>query len=165
MLAYFAQEGLHGKEYAEWVLVQAGAVYTQFEAKFLSLWSAAAREGKAGEAYKTGAFPADSAVFAAAQKEYMKRLWRDSIGFAGAKMIRRIVGIAHVADLESIEDPDIRSNCEKKSIVLAKRLILASASASASVYRTDSGGAIDSWKDVAEAAQFLYDGPAPVEYL
>lgn len=34
----------------------------------------------------------------------MNSLFEDMLGFAGAKMIRRILGIAHVEDLESIED-------------------------------------------------------------
>ncbi len=42
------------------------------------------------------------------------------------KMIRRIVGIAHVADLESIEDADVRSQCEKRSLLFARTLVLAS---------------------------------------
>jgi len=42
------------------------------------------------------------------QETYMRELFVDSLGFAGAKMIRRIVGIAHVEDLESIANPDTR---------------------------------------------------------
>lgn len=32
----------------------------------------------------------------------MGELWRDSVGFAGAVIVRRLVGIAHVADMDSI---------------------------------------------------------------
>ena len=32
----------------------------------------------------------------------------DTLAFAGACMIRRLVGMAHVADMDSIEDPDLR---------------------------------------------------------
>ena len=45
----------------------------------------------------------------AAQAAFMAQLWRDSVGFMGAFMIRRVVGIAHVAELKSIADADIRS--------------------------------------------------------
>lgn len=44
----------------------------------------------------------------AAQLEFMAQLWRDSVGFMGAVMIRRIVGIAHVAEMKTIADPDVR---------------------------------------------------------
>lgn len=33
----------------------------------------------------------------------MADLWRDALGFGGAVIIRRLVGIAHVADMDSIE--------------------------------------------------------------
>ena len=38
--------------------------------------------------------------------------------------IRRIVGIAHVEDLESIKDADVRSSCEKVSLLFARRLVV-----------------------------------------
>ena len=44
----------------------------------------------------------------AAQSAFMADLWRDSVGFMGAVMIRRMVGIAHVAEMKSIQDPDVR---------------------------------------------------------
>ena len=34
----------------------------------------------------------------------MARLYTDSLGFAAAKMIRRILGLAHVIDLEKMLD-------------------------------------------------------------
>ena len=38
-------------------------------------------------------------------------------------MTRRIVGIAHVADLESVADADARSVCERRALRLARKLI------------------------------------------
>lgn len=38
----------------------------------------------------------------------MGELWQDCVGFMGAVMIRRIVGIAHVAEMKSIQDADVR---------------------------------------------------------
>jgi 5-methylthioribose kinase len=32
----------------------------------------------------------------------MAELWLDAVGFLGAVMVRRLVGIAHVADMDSI---------------------------------------------------------------
>jgi len=54
----------------------------------------------------------------------MGRLFADSVGFAAAKMIRRILGLAHVADLESIADPDIRAKCETKALRLARDMLV-----------------------------------------
>ena len=60
------------------------------------------------------------------QKGYLDRVYKDALGFAGAKMIRRIVGIAHVADLETIEDKDSRSLSEKRCLLFARHLIVLS---------------------------------------
>jgi 5-methylthioribose kinase len=48
---------------------------------------------------------------------------RDAAGFAGAKMLRRIVGFAHVADLDSIEDEEARAGAERLAIRSARELI------------------------------------------
>ena len=61
------------------------------------------------------------------QTQYMQSVWRDTLGFAGAKMIRRIVGISHVADLEKIEDEEIRGVCERRCLLLAREMVLGSA--------------------------------------
>lgn len=37
-----------------------------------------------------------------AQAAFMERLWRDAVGFGGAVIVRRLVGVAHVADMDSI---------------------------------------------------------------
>ncbi|XVF02423.1 hypothetical protein REPUB_Repub04eG0174400 [Reevesia pubescens] len=40
-----------------------------------------------------------------------------------AKMIRRIVGVAHVEDFESIKEASIRANCERWALESAKTLL------------------------------------------
>ena len=48
-----------------------------------------------------------------------------SAGLAGtATLVSRILGLAHVEDLESIEDPKIRAACETKALHLARSLML-----------------------------------------
>jgi 5-methylthioribose kinase len=54
----------------------------------------------------------------------MRRLFADTLGFAAAKMIRRILGLAHVLDLESIKDPDRRAQCERRALRLARALMV-----------------------------------------
>ena len=58
---------------------------------------------------------------------YLLRVWQDSLGFAGCKMIRRIVGIAHVEDLDSIEDPAVRASCEENALACARSMITGAA--------------------------------------
>ena len=50
----------------------------------------------------------DAGTAQAAQAAFLRELLPDALGFAGAVMTRRIVGIAHVADMEGIADPDAR---------------------------------------------------------
>ena len=42
----------------------------------------------------------------------------DSIGFAGAKIIRRIFGFAHNIDFDWIKDDKMRAICENKCVNL-----------------------------------------------
>eukprot|EP00897_Mesotaenium_endlicherianum_P008927 jgi/Mesen1/8062/ME000432S07348 len=87
------------------------------------LWKASyAAGGSAGDAYPAAVFNSDEAV-EAAHAAFMAGVFSDSLGFAGAKMIRRIVGIAHVEDMESIEDAEVRAKCERKALEFAKRLV------------------------------------------
>lgn len=48
-------------------------------------------------------YPQGQTAQQAAQDSFMADLWRDALGFGGAVIIRRLVGIAHVADMDSIE--------------------------------------------------------------
>lgn len=44
----------------------------------------------------------------AVQESFFEELLEEVLGFAGAVIIRRILGIAHVVDFESIENADKR---------------------------------------------------------
>ena len=48
------------------------------------------------------------ACLQALQDKFFKELFRDCVSYAGAVIIRRILGIAHVVDYESIKDTDER---------------------------------------------------------
>ena len=49
----------------------------------------------------------------------------DTLGYAGAEIIRRIVGFAHNLDFESIGDPNIRGPLEARALAFARKLIVA----------------------------------------
>jgi len=103
LLAYFSQPGHPGgSAYAEWILGETIKLHEMFEAKFLQLWNSSAPT--AGEGYKSGPFPPNSQELKAAQSAYLKRIFKESIGFAGAKMIRRIIGkrIVYIHTIRSI---------------------------------------------------------------
>jgi 5-methylthioribose kinase len=39
-------------------------------------------------------------------------------------MVRRILGLAHVAELEAILDPDLRARCERKALRIGRLLVV-----------------------------------------
>lgn len=127
LLAYFAQAGHATREddrldHEAWILDTLEAFWTAFEKRFRELWDASAR----GDAFPQALF-ADSASASALSRfkdEAMRRIFADALGFAGAKMARRILGLAHVEDLESITDPDRRARCEIRALQLARHLML-----------------------------------------
>ena len=126
-LAYFAQEGHEAAPgerdaYREWILGQAEKVWSGFHDRFLALWRAA----PSGDAFPASLLPSDDDR-AAMEKErarFMRALIEDTLGFAGVKMIRRILGLAHVEDLELIADPERRARCEAKALRLARELVV-----------------------------------------
>jgi 5-methylthioribose kinase len=127
LLAYFSQAG-HAtaeddrEEYSEWLLSTIEKTWTLFQEKFLQLWNS---EHK-GDAYTAQLFSDinDKEVFKQFQADYMQRLFNDSIGFASVKMIRRILGLAHVEDLESIENQQLRAECEKRALKCAREMLV-----------------------------------------
>ena len=57
---------------------------------------------------------------------WLLNLTQDTLGFAGMKMIRRVVGISHVEDLDGIKDTATRAECESHALALGKRLVILS---------------------------------------
>jgi 5-methylthioribose kinase len=58
------------------------------------------------------------------RKRFMRMIFEDSLAFAGAKMIRRVLGLAHTEDLESIADAERRAACESKVLALGRELLI-----------------------------------------
>lgn len=57
-------------------------------------------------------------------EDYMQRLLSDGIGYAGCKMTRRIVGLAQVEDIRSIEDADVRAVAQIAVLDTAREFIM-----------------------------------------
>ena len=127
LLSYYSQEG-HAtpgddrKAYRRWLLDTLETFWRRFEGKFLELW----RIAGTGDAFVPGLFEDEGGrrALEVYRIAFMARLLQDSIGFAGAKMARRILGLAHVEDMESIGDPDCRARCERAALKLARELML-----------------------------------------
>jgi len=120
-LNYVSQRGHNNSPgYDEWILEQVVILWNTFEATFCQLWNDPVEH--TGDAYHRSLFTDESSLIAC-QEAFMREIFVDALGFCGMKMLRRIVGIAHVEDLESIEDPDMRATCERHGLEVAKELI------------------------------------------
>ncbi|XP_044481059.1 methylthioribose kinase-like [Mangifera indica] len=125
ILAYFAQDGHANqandrKSYKEWILRTIEETWTLFHNKFTTLWDQ--NKGGSGEAYLPEIYN-NHEIQQLVQQKFMKDLFHDTLGFGAAKMIRRIVGVAHVEDFESIKDARKRAACEKQALEFAKLLL------------------------------------------
>ncbi|MFA3759876.1 S-methyl-5-thioribose kinase [Yersinia sp. 2544 StPb PI] len=58
-------------------------------------------------------------------QQFLQQVWQDAIGFCGTELIRRTIGLAHVADLDSIADEEMRRECQRHALSLGRSLILA----------------------------------------
>ncbi|PPA69863.1 S-methyl-5-thioribose kinase [Jeotgalibacillus proteolyticus] len=54
----------------------------------------------------------------------LDKIRTDAIGFAGCKVIRRIIGLAHVEDVDGIENEEGRLRVQRKALELGQELIL-----------------------------------------
>jgi 5-methylthioribose kinase len=112
VIGYAAQLGHNTDErqraaYRDLLLQTVAEVWDRFVARFDVLW----REH-------------DSAARVEFRQSFLLALLRDSIGFAACKMIRRVLGVAHVIDLEQIADPVRRARAESWVLIIAERLLL-----------------------------------------
>ncbi|MEC2665325.1 S-methyl-5-thioribose kinase, partial [Bacillus cereus] len=53
----------------------------------------------------------------------LQNIFTDAVGFAGCELIRRTIGLAHVADLDEIENKETRIQAKKQALSLGKELI------------------------------------------
>ncbi len=127
LINYFSQDG-HAtpddprEDYQAWVLETVEDFWNGFRGKFLDLW----RQNGIGDGYPAALFADDTGRTALERERehYMDVLFTETLGFAAAKMIRRILGLAHNIDLEWIEDPDLRAACETRCLRLARDLMV-----------------------------------------
>ncbi|HTG69622.1 MAG TPA: S-methyl-5-thioribose kinase [Candidatus Udaeobacter sp.] len=85
-------------------------VWNLFDQKFRALWN---EHGIDRIATSTPGY----------QDYYMNRLLQDAIGFAGCKIVRRIVGLSHVVDIDRIPDAAARERAQRLALAIGTSLI------------------------------------------
>jgi 5-methylthioribose kinase len=123
-MSYFSQSG-HEQEGSRnamraWLLDVLERCWDGFVAEFSHLW----RTERDGILYQKSLFEAQGDHLGAEQAlgEVLREMWVDLLGFAGIEIHRRILGLAHNADFETIEDPDVRARCEAKALKFGRQI-------------------------------------------
>ncbi|MEO5757030.1 MAG: S-methyl-5-thioribose kinase [Mesorhizobium sp.] len=91
-----------------------------FRAEFSHLW----RTERTGMLYQKSLFEDQGDRLGAEQAldHVLHSIWTDLLGFAGIEVHRRILGLAHNADFETIADEDLRASCEAKALKFGRHL-------------------------------------------
>ena len=123
LLGYFAQSGHETvpgarDDYRRWLLGVVVETWDCFSTEFSRLW----RTERSGILYERSLFADDPLVEEQALQSVLTGIWRDTLGFAGVEMHRRILGLAHVEDLEAIPDPARRVVAERRALALGRQL-------------------------------------------
>jgi 5-methylthioribose kinase len=126
LLSWYSQPGHATPDddriaYQAWLLEQARIFWETFRRRFLALWA----EHATGDVFPAAMFasPEDFAALQAARNVYLDSIFSDMLGFGACKMIRRILGFAHVIDFDSIPDAARRGRCEANALALARLML------------------------------------------
>ncbi len=123
-MSYFSQRGHEDngsresmRKYLLKVIVD---IWKNFCDEFSTLW----HSERNGILYQRQLFEDQGDTLGAEQAldSVLQGIWVDMLGFAGVEMHRRILGLAHNADFEMIEDADLRASCEAKALKLGRHL-------------------------------------------
>lgn len=120
---HFVGDGVSGaRDMQAWLRLQAVRTWDAFADRFTELWYGE----RTGDAYPPSLFEEQGQAEASqtALSRVLAGIGRDALGFAGMKMARRILGLAHVEDLESIADTGLRAACETRALTLARALVV-----------------------------------------
>ncbi|SNY59675.1 5'-methylthioribose kinase [Arsukibacterium tuosuense] len=114
LLNYLACPGLHDfddcSEQQSFLLEQAEQLWQQFSEIFAELMARETQD------------PAlENSLY---QQRFLRQVFSDAAGYAGCELIRRTVGLAHVADFDSISDAGKRAQCQRNALKLGRELIM-----------------------------------------
>jgi 5-methylthioribose kinase len=123
-MSFFSQRGHEQKGKRDamraYLLKVTVETWSVFRAEFSRLW----RAERTGMLYQRSLFEDQGDRLGAEQAldHVLHQLWTDLLGFAGIEVHRRILGLAHNADFETIADEDLRASCEAKALRFGRHL-------------------------------------------
>jgi 5-methylthioribose kinase len=95
-------------EHARWVATLPAAAWAGFEDEIRAQWPSRVDPRGFPDAFLDG---------------WLRAVRRDAVGFAAAEAARRVVGLAHVADIEALE-PGARAAASRGVLATVERLLL-----------------------------------------
>jgi 5-methylthioribose kinase len=107
---YHAPDPQSRRKYQKWLLQTIEAVWRTFEAEFRRLWEVEGNDQWPSERFRD---------------KFLNKLLQDTAGIGACKMMRRILGLAHVPDLESIKDERTRASIESQALDIARVWLMA----------------------------------------
>lgn len=115
LLNYCAQNGritefVSRRNYQSHLLTCLQESYTLFEQQWLKLIT----EQTTDNNFKAAGY----------DQYFMQQVLQDAIGYCGCELIRRTIGLAHVADIDGIEDAQARLDVQRHTLALGEQLIL-----------------------------------------
>ncbi|MBG9790061.1 S-methyl-5-thioribose kinase [Brevibacillus laterosporus] len=115
ILNYAGQYGLQAdiekrESYRFYLLDTVENVWNEFVSQFVRLWHKQAEER--------------SARVPDFWQDYVSQVLQDTAGYAGCKILRRVIGLAGVADLNRIEQVEIRAEAERLALEIGQSLII-----------------------------------------
>ena len=125
LMSYFSHEyrqpllGREPYQYRKWLLDTIESLWSEFVNKFENLWIN--HQNSSGDLYWDYASGAEH--FKNQREKYILDLLQDSIGFAACKMMRRILGLAKVADIADITDLKERARIENITLQVGKKMV------------------------------------------
>ncbi|MER9594806.1 S-methyl-5-thioribose kinase [Mesorhizobium sp. M0244] len=123
-MAFFSQRG-HEQDGSRdamraYLLDVTTETWSVFRSEFSHLW----RTERTGMLYQKSLFEDQGDRLGAEQAldHMLHAIWTDLLGFAGVEVHRRILGLAHNADFETIADQDLRARCEAKALKFGRHI-------------------------------------------
>ncbi len=125
-MSYFSQSGHEdGRSRAamrDYIIDVIGFTWETFRAEFSRLFETE----RSGMLYPKSLYEDQGDRMGARQAldNILHDIFIDMLGFAGVEMHRRILGLAHNADFEAIEDERLRAICETPALILGRHLVV-----------------------------------------
>jgi len=105
------------EDFKSWLLELIKDVLEKFSEKFLKFWSEYKDSALLVDGYL------DEDILDTYKKDFVKNIIKESVGFAGCKMARRVYGVAGVEEIRGLEDHAQRAEAEEMALKIAKEFV------------------------------------------